>query len=189
VVFKDAKPSKKDYRKFKVKTVIGPDDFASMREIIYRRYKRLVEEEQNLPQLIIVDGGKGQLSAAVESLKKLELYGKIAIIGIAKKLEEIYFPGDSDPLYIDKNSETLKVIQNARNEAHRFGITFHRNLRSKEFISTSLDEIEGIGPNTIQKLFAKFKTIEKISQADESELVQIVGPHKTRLIRDFFDKK
>ncbi len=189
VVFKDTKPSKKDYRKFNIKTVVGADDFASMREIIFRRYKRLLDENQNLPQLIIIDGGKGQLSAAVESLKKLDLYGKIAVIGIAKRLEEIYFPEDSYPLYIDKNSETLKIIQQARNEAHRFGITFHRNQRSKNFIKSELEQIQGVGKQTVEKLLKEFKSVKKISEANLEELQKVVGKAKSLKIYDYFAQK
>ncbi len=188
VVFKDAKPSKKDYRKFNIKTVVGPDDFASMREIIHRRYKRLSEENESLPQLIIIDGGKGQLSAAVESLKELGLYGKIAIIGIAKRLEEIFFPSDSIPLYLDKNSETLKVIQQARNEAHRFGITFHRDKRSKNFIVSELEQIEGLGQKSIDKLLGEFKTIRAISETSADDLTKVVGAARAAKILAFFGK-
>ena len=189
VVFKNAKPSKKDYRKFNIKTVEGPDDFASMEEVIYRRYKRLKEEKSELPQLIIVDGGKGQLNSAVKSLKKLDLLGKITIVGIAKRLEEIFFPGDSVPLYLDKNSETLKVIQNARNEAHRFGITFHRNKRSKDFIKSELDNIPGIGKKTIEQLFSCFKSVKEISEAKEKILEKCVGKSKSEIIFNYFQKK
>ncbi len=186
VVFKDAKPSKRDYRKFNIKTVEGPDDFASMREIIHRRYKRLTEDNEPLPHLIIIDGGKGQLSAAVESLKELNLYGKIAIIGIAKRLEEIYFPNDSIPLYLDKNSETLKVIQQARNEAHRFGITFHRNKRSQNFITSELELIEGLGQKSIDKLLAEFRTVRKIAEASAEDLQKVVGKSRAAKIKVFF---
>ncbi len=188
VVFKNAKPSKKEYRKFNIKTVEGPDDFASMEEVIYRRYKRLKEEKSELPQLIIVDGGKGQLNSAVKSLKKLDLLGKITIIGIAKRLEEIFFPGDSVPLYLDKNSETLKVIQNARNEAHRFGITFHRNKRSKDFIKSELEKIPGIGKKTIEQLFSCFKSVKEISETEEKILEKCVGKSKSEIIFNYFQK-
>ncbi|RLD51705.1 MAG: excinuclease ABC subunit C [Bacteroidetes bacterium] len=188
VVFKNAKPSKKDYRKFNIKTVEGPDDFASMEEVIYRRYKRLKEEKSELPQLIIVDGGKGQLNSAVKSLKKLDLLGKITIIGIAKRLEEIFFPDDSVPLYLDKNSETLKVIQNARNEAHRFGITFHRNKRSKDFIKSELEKIPGIGKKTIEQLFSCFKSVKEISETEEKILKKCVGKSKSEIIFNYFQK-
>ncbi len=188
VVFRNAKPYKKDYRHFHVKTVEGPDDFASMEEIIYRRYKRLLDEKKDLPQLIIIDGGKGQLSAALKSLEKLNLRGKISIIGIAKKLEEIYFPGDSVPLYLDKNSETLKVIQHARNEAHRFGITFHRQMRSKNFLHSELEYIPGIGNKTIELLYARFKNFEGIKNADFDQLKNLIGAAKAKLISDYFKK-
>ena len=186
VVFKNAKPSKKDYRKFSIKTVEGANDFASMEEIVYRRYKRLIDEKQSLPQLIIIDGGKGQLSAALKSLDKLELQNKIAIIGIAKKLEEIFFPNDPVPLYLDKNSETLKIIQQVRDEAHRFGITFHRDKRSKAMIKSELDEINGIGEKTKEKLLIELKSIENIKKADFSELEKIIGKSKAKLIFDVF---
>ena len=188
VVFRDAKPYKKDYRKFNIKTVVGADDFASMEEIIYRRYKRLTDENQKLPQLIIIDGGKGQLSSALKSLEKLNLRGEIAIIGIAKKLEEIYFPGDSVPLYLDKNSETLKVIQQARNEAHRFGITFHRNKRSKDFIKSELDSIKGIGKKTAEKLLNDFKSVKGISEQKFGNLEKSVGKPKALIIFEYFAK-
>ncbi len=186
VVFKNARPSKKEYRHFNIKTVEGPDDFASMKEIIYRRYKRLLEENQKLPQLIIVDGGKGQLSAAVSSLDELNLRGKIPIIGIAKKLEEIYFPNDSIPLYLNKNTESLKLIQFMRNEAHRFGIAFHRDKRSKEFIKSELDNIKGIGEQTKLALLQKFKTIERIKHASIDELSECIGGSKAKLIETYF---
>ncbi len=188
VVFKNTKPSKKDYRHFNIKTVIGPDDFSSMEEIVFRRYSRLIEEEKTLPQLIIIDGGKGQLSAAVNSLEKLGIRRKIAIVGIAKKLEEIYFPDDPIPLYLNKNSESLKLIQQLRNEAHRFGITFHRDKRSKEFISSELDKIKGIGPKIKQKLFDYFKTIDTIKAASGEELSNVIGKAKAEIIISFFKK-
>ena len=175
VVFKNAKPSKKDYRHFNVKTVEGPNDFASMEEAVYRRYRRLIDEEQSLPQLIIIDGGKGQLSSALKALEDLDLRGKIAIIGIAKRLEEIYFPEDSVPLYLDKRSETLRVIQQLRDEAHRFGITFHRQKRSKSAIISELDEVEGIGEKTRETLLQHFKSVKRIQEATEEELVKVVG--------------
>lgn len=183
VVFKNGKPSKKEYRHFNIKTVEGPDDFASMEEVVYRRYKRLKEEGQELPQLIAIDGGKGQLSSAMKSLEALGLRGEIAIIGIAKKLEEIYFPGDSVPLYLDKRSETLKVIQQLRNEAHRFGINHHRNKRSKDALGTSLDNIPGVGPKTIQKLIAHFGSVKRVLEADKQELIKLVGKEKAKKIR------
>jgi excinuclease ABC subunit C len=183
VVFKNAKPSKKDYRHFKIKTVQGPDDFASMREIISRRYKRLIEEAKPLPQLIIIDGGKGQLSAAVEALESLNLRGKIAIIGIAKRLEEIYFPHDSIPLYLDKTSESLKLIQHARDEAHRFGISFHRNQRSREFVHSQLTDIEGVGTKTSDILLRHFGSVEQIKSASESDISKLIGKSKAALVK------
>ena len=187
VVFKNAKPSKKDYRHFNVKTVIGPDDFASMEEAVYRRYKRMVEEGQTLPQLIIIDGGKGQLSAALKALEQLGLRGKMAIVGIAKRLEEIYFPGDSLPIYLDKRSESLKVIQFMRNEAHRFGITHHRNKRSKAAITSELVSITGIGSKTQELLMKTFKTVSAIRVADVEDLAKVVGNAKAKVIRDYFE--
>lgn len=182
VVFKEAKPSKKDYRIFNVKTVEGPDDFATMREVIYRRYKRITEEGEDLPNLIIVDGGKGQLSAAVESLQALHLYGQVPIIGIAKKLEEIYFPEDSLPLYINKKSESLKLIQRMRDEAHRFGITHHRKKRSKSVLHSELTDIKGIGEKTFELLLKKYRSIKKLKEAPEEELTALVGAAKTKII-------
>ena len=169
VVFKKAKPSKKDYRHFNIKTVEGPNDFASMEEIVYRRYKRLLDEEQSLPQLVIVDGGKGQLSSAQKIFTELNLTGRITLIGIAKKLEEIFFPGDPYPLYLDKNSESLKVIQHLRDEAHRFGITFHRNKRSKGQTKSALDELKGIGEKTKTALLKEFKSVKRIQEASFEE--------------------
>ena len=189
VVFKKGKPSKKDYRHFTIKTVIGPDDYASMQEVIHRRYSRLVNEGENLPQLIVVDGGKGQLSAAVEKLKEMDLYGKIAIIGIAERLEEIYFPGDSIPLYLDKNSETLKLIQHLRDEAHRFGLAFHRNKRSKSQVGSELDEIKGIGPGSKKKLLVHFKSIKRIKEAEDTEIKKVLGESKGNIIYNWFNKK
>jgi len=183
VVFKKAKPVKKEYRHFNVKSVTGPDDYASMREIVERRYSRLLNEGAPLPQLIVIDGGKGQLHAAVESLQKIGLYGKIAIIGIAKRLEEIYYPGDPVPMYIDKNSETLKLIQQLRDEAHRFGITFHRQKRSKAQITSQLDEIKGIGKETKRKLLTRFKSIKRIREATDEEISELIGRSKTAHIR------
>ena len=182
IVFKNGKPSKKDYRHFNIKTVVGPDDFASMEEVIFRRYKRLLEEEEDLPELIVIDGGKGQLSAAVKSLEKLKLRGKIAIIGIAKRLEEIYFPGDSLPLYLDKRSESLKLIQQLRDEAHRFGITHHRNKRSKISLENSLDKIEGIGPKTVELLITHFGSVKKVMEAKKVELIQLIGKAKAEKV-------
>lgn len=186
VVFKDGKPSKKDYRHFNIKTVTGPDDFASMEEVVFRRYKRLLEEEEPLPQLIIIDGGKGQLSSALKSLELLGLRGKIAIVGIAKRLEEIYFPGDSIPLYLDKKSESLKIIQHLRNEAHRFGITFHRNKRSKSAINSELENIEGVGEKTARDLLKKFKSVKRIKEASIEHLAEVVGPSKAQKIYGSF---
>lgn len=187
VVFKMAKPSKRDYRHFIVKTVEGPNDFDTMREVVYRRYHRLQEEQSPLPQLIVIDGGKGQLSSATEALKELGLYGKIAIIGIAKRLEEIYYPEDPIPLYLDKNSETLKVIQHLRDEAHRFGITFHRKRRSKSQVKSELDNIKGIGEETKRMLLKKFRSIKRIRESSDTEIEKIVGKHKTKLLRDYFN--
>lgn len=186
VVFKNGKPSKKDYRHFNIKTVVGPDDYASMTEAVYRRYKRLLDEEQALPQLIVIDGGKGQLGAALEALEQLDLRGKIAIVGIAKRLEEIFFPGDSLPLYLDKKSESLKVIQHMRNEAHRFGITHHRNRRSKAALVSEITQINGIGPKTQEDLMHAFKTISNIKKAKKEEIESIVGFSKAKLIWDYF---
>ena len=182
VVFKDGKPSKKEYRHYNIKTVTGPDDFASMEEVVFRRYKRLLEEEAPLPQLIVIDGGKGQLSSAVKSLALLDLRGRIAILGIAKRLEEIYFPGDSIPLYLDKKSETLKIIQRARDEAHRFGITFHRNKRSKAGITSELDRIPGVGSATRNQLLSHFKSLKRIKQCTQNEMVALLGPKKGEIV-------
>jgi len=186
VVFKNGKPSKKEYRKFNIKTVKGPDDFASMEEVVYRRYKRLLEEKQSLPQLIIIDGGKGQLSSSLKSLDKLQLRGKIAIIGIAKRLEELFYPEDPIPLYLDKKSETLKIIQQLRNEAHRFGITFHRDKRSKEALNTTLLTIEGIGEKTIIQLLKNFKSLKRLQTASFDDISMIVGPSKAQKIIDHY---
>ena len=187
VVFKNARPSKADYRHFNVKTVTGPDDFASMTEIVYRRYKRMLEEKAELPQLIIIDGGKGQLGAAVESLKQLNL--NIPIIGIAKRLEEIYFPGDSVPVYLDKNSESLKVIQQARDEAHRFGISFHRNKRSANFAVSELENIDGIGEKTIEQLLSKFKSVAALKKANITEIESVIGKSKAKAVVEYFGKR
>lgn len=184
VVFRDGKPSKKDYRHFKIKTVEGPDDFASMREVLTRRYTRLMQEGESLPQLIVVDGGKGQLSAAVEALESIGLRGVISVVGIAKRLEEIYFPGDSVPLYISKTSETLRVIQHLRDEAHRFGITFHRDLRSKSQIKSVLDDIKGVGPVTASTLLRHFKSVARIKKAPLQEVAAIVGMSKAKIVKD-----
>ena len=186
VVFKEGKPSKKDYRHFNIKTVEGPDDFASMEEVVFRRYKRLLEEKQPLPQLIIIDGGKGQLSSALKSLDELNLRGKIAIIGIAKRLEELYYPGDSVPLYLDKKSETLKIIQQLRNEAHRFGITHHRDKRSKSALQNSLESIPGIGEKTMIMLLKHFKSVKRLNLAPEIEISKVVGASKAKKIYDFY---
>ncbi|MCW3105182.1 MAG: excinuclease subunit [Bacteroidetes bacterium] len=188
-VFKDTKPSKKDYRHFNIKTVEGPDDFASMEEIIYRRYKRVLEENAPLPQLIVIDGGKGQLSSALESLEKLGLRGKVGIIGIAKKLEEIYFPGDSIPMYLDKRSETLKIIQQIRDEAHRFGITHHRKRRDKGTLKTELTEIKGISDTTANKLLSHFKSVKRVKEATEEELAAVIGKAKAKTVADFYKKE
>jgi excinuclease ABC subunit C len=185
VVFKNGRPSKNYYRHFNIKTVQGPDDFSSMTEIVYRRYKRLIDEGKSLPQLVIIDGGKGQLSSAMKSITSLGIRDKVTVIGIAKKLEEIYFPGDSVPIYIDKNSISLKIIQQLRNEAHRFGINFHRDKRSSTMIKSSLDEIKGIGPKTKEILLRHFGSIEKILQATEDELKKLVGESKAVQIRKF----
>ncbi len=189
VVFKNGKPSKKEYRHFNIKTVIGPDDFGSMEEVVHRRYKRLLEEGQELPQLIVIDGGKGQLSSSLKSLDVLGLRGKIAIIGIAKRLEEIYYPEDTIPMYLDKKSETLKIIQHLRNEAHRFAITFHRNKRSKSAIQTELELIPGIGKQTIESLLKNFKSAKRVKSAALDDLVQVVGVDKGSKVFDFFKTK
>lgn len=189
VVFKNAKPSKKDYRHFKIKTVEGPNDFASMEEVVYRRYSRLLKEEEALPQLIIIDGGKGQLSSAVKSLEKLDLMGKITIIGIAKKLEEIYFPNDSVPLHINKKSESLKVIQQARDEAHRFALTLHRNLRSKHFITTQLTDIPGIGKKTANLILATYKSVNRVKEQTEVSLATVIGKANAKKVYAYFHPK
>lgn len=187
VVFRNGKPSKRDYRHFNIKTVVGANDFASMEEIIYRRYSRQLAEGNELPQLILIDGGKGQLGAAVSSLQKLGLMGKISVIGIAKRLEELYYPGDPVPLYLDKNSETLKVLQNVRNESHRFGITFHRNKRSKNFLISELDTIKGIGDKTKELLFKELKTVEAMREASVEKLTEIVGKAKADILFKHFN--
>ena len=186
VVFKDGKPSKKDYRHFNIKTVDGPDDFASMEEVVHRRYKRLLEESEPLPQLVVIDGGKGQLSSALKSLELLGLRGKIAIIGIAKRLEEIYFSDDPIPLYLDKKSESLRIIQQLRNEAHRFGITFHRTLRSNAAIVSELEEIEGIGKKTAQDLLKNFKSVKRIKEASLENLAEKIGISKAKKVYGTF---
>lgn len=189
VVFRNAKPSKKDYRHYNIKTVEGPDDFASMEEAVYRRYRRLKEEGQSLPQLIVIDGGKGQLSSALKALDDLGLRKKIAIVGIAKKLEEIFFPGDSLPIYIDKRSESLKVVQHLRNEAHRFGITHHRNKRSKASLTSELTQINGVGPKTHEDLMRKFKTVSKIQEASEKALAEVIGAAKAQIVFTYFHRE
>jgi excinuclease ABC subunit C len=186
VVFRNARPNKKEYRHFNIKTVTGPDDFSSMEEVIFRRYKRMVEEEQNLPQLVIIDGGKGQLSSAMKSIDKLGLREKLTVIGIAKKLEEIYFPGDSVPIYLDKNSISLKIIQQLRNEAHRFGINFHRDKRSSEMTKSDLDQIKGIGARTKEILLKKFESVEKLKNTPLEELEKVVGTSKASILYEYF---
>jgi excinuclease ABC subunit C len=188
VVFKNGKPSKKDYRNFNIKTVSGPDDYASMEEVVYRRYKRLLEESSPLPQLIVIDGGKGQLGSALVALEQLGLRGKIAIIGIAKRLEEIYFPGDPVPLYLDKRSETLKVIQQARNEAHRFGITHHRNKRSKNSFKSELESVEGFGPATVKVLLKHFKTVKAVKAATKEEWTAVIGLAKAEKLQIYLSE-
>jgi excinuclease ABC subunit C len=188
VVFRNARPSKSDYRHFNIKTVTGPDDFSSMEEIVFRRYHRMIEENQKLPQLVIIDGGKGQLSSAMKSIDKLGLREKVTVIGIAKKLEEIYFPGDSIPIYLDKNSISLKIIQHLRNEAHRFGINFHRDKRSSDMIKSDLDQIRGVGPKTKEILLKHFESVEKIKDASKEELQKLVGTAKTSVLLEYFQK-
>ena len=188
VVFRNARPSKKEYRHFNIKTVTGPDDFTSMEEIVYRRYRRMTEENQKLPQLVIIDGGKGQLSSAMKSIDKLGLREKITIIGIAKKLEEIYFPGDSIPIYLDKNSISLKIIQQLRNEAHRFGINFHRDKRSSEMIKSDLDQINRIGPKTKEILLKHFGSVDQIKNASVEQLKNLVGTAKGTILTEYFRK-
>lgn len=189
VVFKMGKPSKKDYRIFNVKTVEGPDDYSTMKEVIFRRYNRLLEEDASLPQLIVIDGGKGQLNIACEVLKDLNLYGKIAVIGIAERLEELYFPEDPIPLFLDKNSESLKLIQHLRDEAHRFGLSHHRNKRSKAQTKSELDGIKGIGKESKALLLKKFKSVKRISESTAEELEAVVGKHKAGLIKEYFNNK
>ncbi len=186
VVFKNAKPSKKDYRHFNVKTVEGPDDFATMEEAVFRRYRRLLDEEQSLPQLIVIDGGKGQLSSAIKSLKLLGIDKQVTIIGIAKRLEEIYYPGDQYPLYLDKKSETLKIIQQLRDEAHRFGITFHRKKRSIATLASELESIPGVGKTSAEKLLRHFKSVKKIKEASETELLDVLNKSQTAALLDYF---
>ena len=187
VCFKNAKPAKKEYRHYNIKTVVGPDDFASMYEIVTRRYRRLLNEAAPLPQLIIIDGGKGQLGMAVKALKDLELWGRIPVIGIAKRLEEIFYPGDTLPLYIDKKSESLKLIQRIRNEAHRFAITFHRSKRDAGTLKTEITEIKGLGAATAEKLLTKYRSVKKIKELTEAELIAEIGKHKTKILQDYFN--
>jgi excinuclease ABC subunit C len=187
VCFRNAKPSKKDYRHYHVKTVVGPNDFDTMYEVITRRYRRLVDEGQSLPQLVIVDGGKGQLSMAVKALKDLNLWGQIPVVGIAKRLEEIYVPNDPLPLYIDKKSETLRLIQRMRDEVHRFGITFHRKTRDDATLKTELTDVKGLGPVTADKLLNKFKSVKKIRELSEQELIAEIGKAKTKVLQAYFD--
>jgi excinuclease ABC subunit C len=189
VVFRQGKPSKKDYRHFNIKTVTGPDDFSSMEEIVFRRYRRMLDENQQVPQLVIIDGGKGQLSSAMKSIDRLGLKDKITVIGIAKKLEEIYFPGDSVPIYLDKNSYSLKLIQQIRDEAHRFGINFHRDKRSSEMIRSELDIINGIGPKTKEILLKNFDSTEKIRNTPETDLEKLIGKHKASVLAKFFQNQ
>ena len=186
VVFKNGIPLKREYRHYNIKTVQGANDYASMGEVVYRRYSRLLKEKKSLPQLVIIDGGKGQLNAAVESLNRLKIQKKVAIIGIAKRLEEIFFPFDPVPLYLDKNSYSLKIIQNLRNEAHRFGISFHRQKRSIKFLGSEIDQIKGIGKETLKKLFQKFKSVDGIKKSEEKELENIIGKAKTRILLKYF---
>ena len=186
VVFKNAKPSKKDYRKFNIKTVVGPDDFASMEEVVRRRYSRLIKEEQDLPDLVIIDGGKGQLSSAHRIFIDLGIADQVVLIGIAKRLEEIYFPTDPIPIYINKKSESLRLIQHARNEAHRFAINFHRDQRSKNFTRSELMDIQGIGPKTVEKLLKTFGSVHKIKETAEEELIGVVGKSTTKKLKDYF---
>lgn len=188
VVFKNARPSKKDYRHYNIKTVQGPDDFASMKEVVYRRYSRMLSDGETLPQLIVIDGGKGQLNAAMESIVELGIQNRVHLIGIAKRLEEIFVPGDPVPVYLDKRSETLRIIQQIRNEAHRFGIKFHRNKRSNSAFESSLEQIEGIGPKTIQLLFTRYLSLDGIRNAPESELIDLIGTKRTNLIKNYFKK-
>lgn len=187
VVFRNAKPAKRDYRHYNVKTVEGPNDFASMEEVVYRRYKRLLDEGASLPQLVIIDGGKGQLSAAMKSLSTLGLEGKMTVVGIAKKLEEIYFPEDPVPIHINKKSESLKLIQQARNEAHRFGITFHRNQRSKNFLGTELTEIPGIGSKTAEKLLQTFGSVKNLRESTEEDIIKAIGKAGAEKVRKYFE--
>ena len=189
VVFRNAKPSKKEYRHYGIKTVEGPDDFASMEEVVYRRYKRLLSEGEALPQLVVIDGGKGQLSSALKSSDVLGIRGKVAILGIANRLEELYYPDDPIPLYLDKRSETLRIVEQLRNEAHRFGIRLHRNKRSKGAINSTLENIPGIGEKTAIELLKKFKSVKRIKTASQDELTQILGPKKAKTTYDYLHNK
>lgn len=188
VVFKNAQPSKNDYRHFHVKTVVGPNDFDTMKEAVFRRYHRLLEEDADLPQLVVIDGGKGQLSAALESLKKLNLENEIQLISIAKRLEEIYYPNDSIPLHLNVKSETLKVLQHIRDEAHRFGITFHRHIRDKGTLQTELTKIEGVGELSAQKLLAEIGSVEQIKSASLNQLEKVVGKRIAKKVFDYYLK-
>jgi excinuclease ABC subunit C len=188
VVFKDAKPSKKDYRHFNVKTVEGPNDFATMEEAVYRRYKRMLDEGETLPQLVVIDGGKGQLSAALTSLKKLGISKQLAVIGIAKRLEELYYPGDPYPLHLDKKSESLRIIQQLRDEAHRFGITFHRKKRDQGTLKTELSNIPGVGDTTAQKLLSTFKSVKKIKEAAPEDLAKVLNKKQLVALQAYFTK-
>ena len=189
VVFKNARPSKQDYRHFNIKTVTGPDDYASMEEVVHRRYRRLLEEGRPLPQLVIIDGGKGQLSAAMKAIRRLGIEERLTVIGIAKRLEEIFFPDDPLPLYINKKSESLRLIQQARNEAHRFAITFHRNQRSRHFTATELTTIPGIGEKTAQKLLAHFGSVKKVRQASLTDLAEVTGNGTAKKIHAYFRER
>jgi excinuclease ABC subunit C len=188
VCFKNARPSKKDYRKFNIKTVVGPDDFGSMYEIVHRRYYRLLTEDLPLPDLVVIDGGKGQLNAACNALKDLEIYGRIPIVGIAKRLEEIYMPEDPYPLHIDKKSESLKLLQRVRDEAHRFAITFHRQKRSNAALRSELEDIPGIGKKTVMSLLRNYKSISKIREADFDELADKIGTSRARAVKEALAK-
>jgi excinuclease ABC subunit C len=188
VYFRNGVAAKKNYRHFNVKSVEGPNDFASMHEVVFRRYKRVLDEKGELPDLIIIDGGKGQLSAACDALKELSLYGEIPIVGIAKRLEEIYFPEDSLPLYIDKKSESLRLIQRIRDEAHRFAITFHRDQRSKNSLNSQLETIPGIGKSTTEKLLKTYKSVKKIKEADLNELAKLIGQQKASAVKTHLTK-
>ena len=189
VVFRDGKPARRDYRHFNIKTVVGANDFASMKEVLHRRYTRMMAEGEELPQLVVVDGGKGQLSAAVEAFEEMGIHGVVALVGIAKRLEEIYFPGDTLPLYLDKTSPSLRVIQSLRDEAHRFGITHHRNRRSKSQIVSELDNIKGVGPATASTLMRHFKSLKRLKEAELAEVEAVVGKSKAALIFAAFSEK